>query len=507
MAMKNIVFLYLLFLSPFIFSQDSWPKNPEMEKFLEDRNMINPSLYPIKNLVVLDRTRVSENRNKWILEPVSTSITDDTEPFSSLVLAAQLKDLNQTTPFKVTHNATMDRFIRVYLKNRQESLSLLMGKASYYFPVFEHYLDKFDLPLEIKYLAVVESALNPSAVSTSGAKGLWQFMYGTGLEYGLYIDSYVDERYDYIKSTQAACAYLEKLFNTFNDWDLALAAYNSGPGNVKKAIHRAGGKTDYWEIRQFLPKETQGYLPAFYATLYLFSYADFHGLKSLKSDINYYETDTVHLKGSLSFEKISKSLGVDNELLKTLNPQYKKELIPLIKNRPMTLSLPLNHMKSFLEKEHDLYNGAHFSSQKSRESAIIPITSNNSYCVQKGDNLQNIARRHNLSVQQLKSWNGLQTDFLIEGQSLVITDKEGVSPIKYVTALSAVKTEPNKGKLMEYTVAYGDTLFKISRKLGNISIGQLRSWNELNDINYLKPGTVLQIYVSEQLNEDLKNHN
>jgi membrane-bound lytic murein transglycosylase D len=480
-----------------------------MDQLLANQNRIKKELYPLKGLVVLDRERALTNENKWILEPSVSSKNDDTEAFSSLLLAEHLKELDQTTPFKVTHNATMDRFIRVYLKNRQENLSLLMGKASYYFPVFEQYLDKFDLPLEIKYLAVVESALNPSAISPSGAKGLWQFMYGTGLEFGLHIDSYVDERYDYIKSTQAACAYLEKLFNTFNDWDLALAAYNSGPGNVKKAILRAGGKTDYWEIRQFLPKETQGYLPAFYATLYLFSYADYHGLKSQKPDINYYQTDTVHLKGSLKFENIEKSLGIETDLLKTLNPQYKKGLIPLIQGRQMTLSLPLNYMPRFLEKENDLYKNSDFLSKKSVESTIIPIKSDNSYTVQKGDNLQNIARRHHISVQQLKSWNGLQTDFLIEGQSLVITDKKIISSKETLNSAASApnKTEKNKGKLIEYTVAYGDTLFKISRKLGNISIPQLRSWNKLSDVNYLKPGTILHIFIPEPSNEALSIHN
>ena len=425
--MKNIVFLYLLFLSPFIFSQSSWPENLYMDQLLADQERKSTSLYPLKNLVVLDREKVPENENEWLLGPSTMPTSDATEVFSSLLLAEHLKQLNQITPFNVKHNATMDRFIRVYLKNRQENLSLLLGKASYYFPVFEQYLDTYDLPLEIKYLAVIESALNPSAVSSAGAKGLWQFMYGTGLEYGLYIDSYVDERYDYIKSTQAACAYLEKLYQTFNDWDLALAAYNSGPGNVKKAILRAAGKTDYWEIRQFLPKETQGYLPAFYATLYLFSYADYHDLKPQKSDINYFETDTVHLKGSLSFEKIGKSLGIETDLLKILNPQYKKELIPLIKGRQMTLSLPINDMTGFLEKENELYASSNVTNQKSNESLIIPLKLGNSYTVQSGDNLHNIARRHHISVQQLKTWNGLQTNFLIAGQSLVITDKENIA--------------------------------------------------------------------------------
>ncbi len=319
-------------------------------------------------------------------------------------------------------------------------------------------------------------------------------MYGTGLEYGLYIDSYVDERYDYILSTQAACAYLQKLYATFNDWDLALAAYNSGPGNVKKAIQRAGGKTNYWEIRQFLPQETRGYLPAFYATLYLFTYADYHGLRSEKSRIRYYQTDTVHLKGSLSFENIHKSIGIDPDLLKSLNPQYKKDLVPMVKSRQMTLSLPLNMISRFLENENDLYGKSYVMHQRPRTSKIITINVSNSYSVRKGDNLKKIAHKHQISIDQLKSWNGLQTNYLIEGQSLVVTDKTSIPP---VFTQNLVELEKGANHIIQYTVEHGDTLFKISRKLGNISIPQIRSWNNLNEVTYLKPGTVLRIYLAK----------
>lgn len=425
--MKNFVFLYLLFLIPSTNAQNSWSDNPLTGPLLSYHKN-NTLLNPLKNLVILDRERIKTNENKWMLNDLNTTPLDITEPFTSLVLLEQLKSLNQSTPFNVAHNATLERYIRVYLKDRKENLAQLLGKASYYFPVFEQYLDKYDLPLEIKYLAVVESALNPTAISTSGAKGLWQFMYGTGLEYGLYIDSYVDERYDYIKSTQAACAYLQKLYNTFNDWDLALAAYNSGPGNVNKAIQRAGGKTNYWEIRQFLPQETRGYLPAFYATLYLFSYADYHGLRSEKSGVRFYQTDTVHLKGSLSFENIHKSIGIDPDLLKSLNPQYKKDIVPMIKSRQMTLSLPLNLMSRFLENENDLYGKSYVMRQKPGYSKIISINAGNSYSVREGDNLKKIALKHQISIDQLKSWNGLQTNYLIKGQSLVVTDKTTIAP-------------------------------------------------------------------------------
>jgi membrane-bound lytic murein transglycosylase D len=497
--MKKFIFLYLLFQSPLIFSQEGWADNYSTDRFISYQDSKISTLYPIKNLVLLDKDRKYSNDNHWMLNQGSESMVNPSEQFSSLLLAEQLEQLNQSTPFNVSHNATLERFIRVYLKDRRENLDRLLGKAAYYFPIFEQYLDKFDLPLEIKYLAVVESALNPSAISTSGAKGLWQFMYGTGLEYNLQIDSYIDERYDYIKSTEAACAYLQKLYKTFNDWDLALAAYNSGPGNVKKAIKRAGGNTNYWEIRQFLPQETQSYVPAFYATFYLFSYADYHGLKPQKSELGYYQTDTVHIKGSLSFESIHKGIGIDNDLLKSLNPQYKKEHIPQVKERRMILTLPLNMMSSFLEKEQEFYEASSRVQQKIGASKVIPIKANNSYTVKPGENLQHIANKHHISIDQLKSWNGLQTNFLIEGQSLVVTDKNDIVPM--LTQILPVNAEKGAYQITNYTVEYGDTLFKISRKFENVSIPQLRSWNNLNDVNYLKPGTLLKIYKPIQTDE------
>ena len=494
--MKKTIFLCLLFLPPLLFSQGGGFESQSTDQLISYQDSKISTLYPIKNLVLLDKERKDSNDNHWMLNVVNAPGDSYTEQFSSLLLAEQLQQLNQTTPFNVGHNATLERFIRVYLKDRRENLDRLLGKAAYYFPVFEQYLDKFDLPLEIKYLAVVESALNPAAISTSGAKGLWQFMYGTGLEYNLYIDSYIDERYDYIKSTEAACAYLQKLYKTFNDWDLALAAYNSGPGNVKKAIKRAGGKTNYWEIRQFLPQETQSYVPAFYATFYLFSFADYHGLKPQKPELSYYQTDTVHIKRSLSFERIHKGIGIENDLLKSLNPQYKKEHIPQVKERRMILTLPLDMMARFLEKEHEFYEASSLVQLKPGASDVIPINPHNSYTVKPGENLQHIANKHQISIDQLKSWNGLQTNFLIQGQSLVVTDQNQIPAMfkKGNTPILAVDTEKGGYEITNYTVEHGDTLFKISRKFENVSIPQLRSWNNLNDVNYLKPGTQLKIY-------------
>lgn len=481
--MKNLLFLYLLVLSPHLFAQNSnIPLDKGLSSSQYNENISNYKKLA-KNLSLVNKKLQKEDQNLLLVINETQNNNIDTDEFSSLLLQKQLERLDATTPFNVSHNATIERFIRVYLKDRKVYMNRLLGRSLYYFPYFEQYLDIYDLPLELKYLAVVESALNPLAVSPSGAKGLWQFMYGTGTEYNLQIDSYVDERFDLLKSTKAACVYLKKLYDRFGDWDLALAAYNSGPGNVQKAIKRAGGSTNYWEIRKFLPKETSSYVPAFYATLYLFTHSEYHGLGPKKGEITYAETDTVQLKKSMTFETIKNNTGIELEVLRSFNPIYKKDFIPEVKNKYMSLTLPAHLMTRFLASENKLYTKSPVQRKTSRPSKVIPMTSWNSYLVSDGDNLNSIAKQHKISLEQLKTWNGLDTNFLISGQRLVITD-------------SSLKKHTPEKEFQEqnslYTVKHGDTLFKISRKLGNISIKELQLINNLQDVNYLKPGTRLK---------------
>src|SRR5690554_7156533 len=221
------------------------------------------------------------------------------------VLKQRLKDLNARTPFNVEYNPSLESVIKHYLKNRRGSLERLMGLSEYYFPMFEEELDRHNLPLELKYLAVVESALNPNAKSRVGATGLWQFMFATGKMFGLDVSSYVDQRSDPLLATEAACKYLKSLNNSFDDWDLALAAYNSGPGNVSKAIRRSGGQTDYWKLRNYLPRETAGYVPAFLATMYIFEYASEHGFTKKSTRIPYVATDTNKVNQQNTIEQVA----------------------------------------------------------------------------------------------------------------------------------------------------------------------------------------------------------
>src|SRR5690554_6192325 len=252
---------------------------------------------------------------------------------STEVLKQRLKDLNARTPFNVEYNPSLESVIKHYLKNRRGSLERLMSLSDYYFPMFEEELDRHDLPLELKYLAIVESALNPLAKSRVGATGLWQFMYATGKMFGLDVSSYVDERSDPLLSTEAAAKYLKSLNNSFNDWDLALAAYNSGPGNVSKAIRRSGGQTDYWKLRSYLPRETAGYVPAFLATMYIFEYATEHGFKKRPHRIPYVATDTIMVKEQIILQQVAELTNLDIEELEFLNPAYKLGIIPVVKDK------------------------------------------------------------------------------------------------------------------------------------------------------------------------------
>ncbi len=416
--MKPSFLLYFLLISSFAFSQRSLQSNGATLNNFPEFNPNNPYIVHTDKLRIADKK--SNNYNGLFADAKIGETTYSENEFSSLILKKQLENLNSTTPFQIYHNPTLERYIRVFLKNRRETLPELMDRATYFFPIFEEYLDKYDLPMEIKYLAVIESALNTTANSRSGAKGLWQFMLTTGKHFGLQIDSYIDERYDVLKSTDAACQYLSYLHKTFDNWNLALAAYNSGAGNVKKAIKRSGGETDYWKIRQYLPKETRGYLPAFYATFYIFKYAKFHQLSPSKSSLMYYETDTVHIKKPLSFKTISKYIPIETTLLKALNPQYKKEIIPYAYNRTYVLHLPSNLIELFVENENNLYRRSKKTPSNNKKQVNIPIDVTNSYIVKPGDNLNKIAAKHHISLSQLKIWNGLQTNYLIKDQRLVV---------------------------------------------------------------------------------------
>ncbi|NND78431.1 MAG: LysM peptidoglycan-binding domain-containing protein [Maribacter sp.] len=410
-------------------------------------------------------------------------------------LKMRLQRLNQKTPFNVAYNPSLENVINSFLVRKRGLIERMLTISQFYFPLFEEQLDNHDIPLEMKYLAIVESALNPKARSRVGATGLWQFMYSTGKMYNLDVSSYVDERRDPIKSTEAACLYLSKLYDIFDDWDLALAAYNSGPGNVNKAIRRSGGYKNYWNIRRNLPRETAGYVPAFLATMYLFEYAEEHGIKAQKVDRTYFETDTIHVKSLITFDQISELVGVGTEELKVLNPSYKLNIIPYVKGKNYTLRLPKAAMGKFVANEEAIY--AHVDQELKKKESPLPqlVKADNRirYKVRSGDYLGKIAARYGVGVSQIKRWNGLKSNNLRIGQRLTIYSRKPVLSSKSTS--KSTKASTNKVSLADtkvHTVQSGDSLWTISRKYPGISIENLREWNGISG-NNLKPGTKLKL--------------
>ncbi len=402
-----------------------------------------------------------------------------TKIFSTELLKERLIKLDSKTQFNVVYNASIEGFVRSYINNRQDVIANLMDKSHYYFPIFEEYLDKYDLPLEIKYLAVVESALEAEAKSAAGATGIWQFMFYTGKQYNLHVTPYVDDRSDVLKATKAACEYLQDLYKRFNDWDLVLAAYNAGPGNVSKAIRKSGGMRNYWNIRKYLPKETRNYVPTFYTIMYLFEYGNEHNIRPKNTQINFHQTDTIIIKRESTFNEIKRHTGINDALLRFLNPQYKLAIIPASNNAKYTLTLPKYMVDKFV------MNTPNFKfkvSNTTKSPTYITPTRSNSYVVQHEDNLLKITEKFNISSQQLKNWNGLNSDYLVKDQRLVITS---------TTSAETVLTTSKKTTM--YLVKEGDSLWKISKKFANVSINNLRNWNEIWGVNHLKPGTVLKI--------------
>ncbi|MEN8123159.1 MAG: LysM peptidoglycan-binding domain-containing protein [Bacteroidota bacterium] len=421
---------------------------------------------------------------------------------STEVLKERLAIIDAKTPFHVTYNPDLERLIKTYLKTRQKALSNLMAKAKYYFPLFEEKLDKYDIPLEVKYLAIVESALQPKARSRVGATGLWQFMYQTGKQYDLTVSSYVDERQDPFLATEAACKFLADLYNIFGDWDLALAAYNSGPGNVNKAIRRSGGNKNYWNLRSYLPRETASYVPIFYATLYLFEYADEHNLKaSADFNLHHFEVDTIQVKRLVTFEQIQTTTGIDEDLLSFLNPAYKLNIIPHIANKNYKLVLPKEYIGLFVNNEAAIYAFAEAEEAK-REKPLPEYAELNQrirYRVRSGDYLGRIAERYGVSVSKIKRWNNLRSTKLRIGQRLTIYPRRLPGITKSKTSVtkkpSSKKTKKPlpKGKYVTYTVKQGDSLWSISQKYQNVSVTQIREWNNIWS-SKIEIGTKLKIF-------------
>lgn len=334
---------------------------------------------------------------------------------------------------EMPYNEIIRKFIDMYTGRLRNQVSFMLSACNFYMPIFEEALDAYNLPFELKYLPIIESSLNPSAVSRAGAAGLWQFMLGTGKMYGLESNSLVDERRDPIKATWAAARYLKELYSIYGDWNLVIAAYNCGPGTINKAIRRANGKTDYWEIYNFLPKETRGYVPAFIAANYVMTYYCDHNICPMETDIPAI-TDTVQVNKNLHFEQIADLCGVSLEQIKSLNPQYKKSIIPG-ENKPYTLRLPQNYISTFIDQQDTIY--AHRADELFLNRKTIAIKDDTPpsktrgqstsgkgtptyHKIKSGETLSAIADKYGVSVKNIQNWNGLRNTKISAGKKLKI---------------------------------------------------------------------------------------
>jgi membrane-bound lytic murein transglycosylase D len=423
--------------------------------------------------------------------------------YSDSVYKLRIDKLDQETPLDLSYNQSVKSFIELYAVRKRLLTSKILGLKEIYFPLFEEYLDKYDIPLEMKYLAVVESALNPTAGSRAGAKGLWQFMYYTGKLYGLKVTSLTDDRFDPYLATDAACRHMVDLYAMFGDWNLVMAAYNSGAGNVKKAIRRAGGVYDYWAIWPFLPKETRGYVPAFIAVNYVMSYASEHNLYPLDPGILYGGIDTIWVCQPLAFDQISEFLNISKEELEFLNPIFKSGIIPAYNGKTYSLRLPKDLALKFAENEQSIYN---YKSKSGLEKEILVAeikksTDKQYHTVRSGESLGLIARKYNVSVKQLQQWNNMRGTMIHPGQKLVVIPSSSYAYVPSSTSTSTPKSTSStvsassstetKSTAEYHYVRSGENLAMIAKKYG-CSVENIKAWNNLKN-NTIYPKQKLKV--------------
>ena len=500
-----------------------------------------------------------ENLNKYFSDKLDSMLkswyVQNAFLLDSLELA-EADTLKQTLPDSVyiqrlqsmqsavslSYNHTVRNFITMYTARKPKQVAVMLGLANYYFPIFEEALDRYGLPMELKYLPIIESALNPGANSVASAVGLWQFMYPTGKMYKLEISTFVDERRDPIKATDAAVRYLRDLYAIYKDWHLVIAAYNCGPGNVNKAIKRSNNARDYWKIYYKLPKETRGYVPAFIAANYVMNFYQSHNILPKSPDFPII-TDTLMVQQYLHFNQISEVIGISVEQIRTLNPQYRRDIIPASKEKPYSLVLPQDQISAYLENEpfiHDHRRQEFFpnneivnpqNSYASLSPSDIKGRDKVIYTVKSGDNLGYISAWFRVRTSDLSYWNNLNKNFIRVGQKLTIYVPEGqgeyfanvskmsraqkqqslnkkpttnlsqnqasiAKPKETITNSSeqVVKLDQNSGKeIIYYTVRKGDNFWSIAKKFPGISNHEIMKMNNIKAANSLRVGQVLKI--------------
>lgn len=467
------------------------------------------------------KTQVSQgNEMSFLLSNFNDSVNVASD-YPDSVYIKRLDDLPLV--IEISYNRIVRNYINMYTRKKPELVSTMLGLTDYYFPILEEILDANNMPLELKYLAVIESALNPNAVSRVGATGMWQFMYYTGRLYKLEINSLVDERRDPIKATYAAINFMKDLYNIYHDWILVIAAYNCGPGNVNKAIRRSGGKKDYWQIYYHLPRETRGYVPAFIAATYVMNYYKYHNITVEKSDMPIL-CDTLLITSKLHFEQVAKFTNVSVSELRSLNPQYRRDIIPG-NTKPYALRLPYNEVNTFIDnqdtifhyKDSIFFNPANMAKKPVNSRYIPSAPSKNHvkllYTVKSGDNLGYIAEWYHVKASSIRYWNGLRSSRIRAGQKLAIyKPKSKAKKYKAINKMTfaqkqarigkqVAETQPKpavqlkEGEYKYYTIKRGDTLWDIAKLFPGVSESDIKSWNGINNVSKIKPGQRLKIKI------------
>ena len=434
--------------------------------------------------------------------------SDDTEEFDmdsvrfesnvpDEVYIERLKKMNSF--ISLPYNDIVKNYIILYSEKMPTKMAHMLGLCQYYMPIFDETFNKHDLPEELKAMAIIESAMNPLAVSRAGAKGMWQFMYATAKMYGLHIDSFVDERMDPFKAADAAARYLQDAYEIFGDWNLAIASYNCGAGNVNKAIRRSGGKRAFWDIWPYLPRETRGYVPAFVGALYAMTYYKEHGIKPEAIEMPIH-VDTFKINKQLHLKQVAELTGAPLEELKNLNPQYRHDIIPG-NSKEYILRLPYTYTNAFIEHEDSVYT--HKYDEFFNPTTIKKIQDGADgerivYVVKNGDYLGRIASRNRCTVAQIKRWNGLKSNNIRVGQRLVIyrggggpsTSSSSSSTTAAASSSSSSSTQ-SSAPTGTYTVKSGDTLSGIATRHG-VTVNQLKQWNGLTS-NNIRVGQKLKL--------------
>jgi membrane-bound lytic murein transglycosylase D len=476
-------------------------------EFVDD-NFIVAAMDSLSTLKYFESTENTRNR---LTENKYNFLPNFIPSYPDSIYYYRMQRLDVESPINLTYNPRVRMFIDMYANKKRGTTSRVLGLAQMYFPMFEQQLDKYNVPLELKYLAIVESALNSKARSPVGAGGLWQFMYYTGKVYGLELTSYVDDRNDPMKSTVAACRHFNDLYNMYHDWLLVLAAYNSGPGNVNKAIRRSGGKMTFWEIMPYLPRETRDYVPAFIAVNYVMAYSNEHNIYPVMPKILYHETDTIAVHQPLTLSILSDKLKLSISDLEFLNPTFRTGFIPATPANPFYIRLPQKSIADFLNNETSLYayyqlKGYDANQFKIQDNADYDIvTKKVTHKVRKGETLATIARKYDCSSSEIKKWNKLKKSSVYKGQALKIyvqTKQPAVQAKTPKTVPSTQSVAINADSLTEdqtvavvvkkqvtsavapkyHVVKKGESLGKVASKY-HVTTGNLMSWNKLKNIN------------------------